>query len=122
MTQEQKQFIIKALQTGIPAIAQEHIDALEEVANIASARQEDLAGQEKFKFLDQEVYDVTVKTIRASAPFMANEYLSAYSTDVDVCQAKFARNMQARQEKETSGVEDAEEKEAPTAKKTKKSA
>ena len=113
MTQEQKQFIIKALQTGIPAIAREHIDALEEVARIADTKQEELNGQEMFALLNQEILDVTIKTIRASAPYMAEEYLTAYQTAVNVCLVKFDENRKAREEREKADAEKSEEGEAP---------
>ena len=113
MTQEQKQFITKALITGIPAIAQEHIAALNEVERIAGTPSDKLNGQERFEVLNQEVYNVTVKVLRASAPYMASEYIEAYNEDVNVCNAKFAENIQAREEKEKAEAEKAEKAEAP---------
>ena len=118
MTQEEKQFIIKALQTGIPAIAKEHIEALEEVDRISNAKQEDLNGEEKFTLLNQEIYDVTLKTVYASAPYMAKEYASAYFTAVCACKEKFEENRKAREAKEAAEKPE----EDPVADKKKKSA
>lgn len=108
MTQEQKQFIIKALETGIPALAQEHIAAVEEVAKIAAANQEDINGQEAWQFLNEARHDVIIKTIRISFPFMANDLLNAYYSAINAAQAKFDRNIQAKKEQT--------EAEQPTAK------
>ena len=107
MTQEQKQFIIKALQTGIPAIAQEHIEALEEVAKIAEAKQEELDGQEVWKVLDEARHATIVKTIRCSLPFMAEELISAYYNAISIAQEKFAENVKARQQAEQDAREGA---------------
>ena len=100
MTQEQQQFIIKALQTGIPALAQEYISALEEVARIADTKSEELNGQDQFQILNQEIFDVTIKVLQASAPYMAFEYINAYNDSVNVCNVKLAENRTAREEKE----------------------
>ena len=110
MTQEQKQFIIKALQTGIPAIAQEYIEALEEVTSIADMPQEELNKNciENFNVLNQERFDTTVKVIKVSAPFMSREYLIAYSSAVDVCNAKFRVSIKAREEREKAESEKAQ--------------
>ena len=119
MTQEQKQFIIKALQTGIPAIAKEYIEALEEVARIADTRQEELGGIETFACLNQEIFNVTLKVIQASAPFMASEYVNAYNTAVNVCLAKFDENRKAREAKEKAEAEKEKVMEMPDDKKKK---
>ena len=100
MTQEQKQFIIKALQSGIPAIAQEHIAALEEVATIAEAKQEELEGAENFKILDPRRHENIIRAIQGSCPYMADDIILPYDADVRACQAKFAENIKAREEKE----------------------
>lgn len=127
MTQEQKQFIIKALQTGIPAIAQEYIAALEEVTSIADMPQEEIneKGIENFEVITQERYNTTVKVIKASAPYMADEYLIAYNSAVDVCNAKFKVSVKAREEKEKAETEKEQTKEGedkPAPNKSKKSA
>lgn len=114
MTQEEKQFIIKALRTGIPAIASECIAALEEVDRLSNAKQEDLNGAEKFSSLNQEIFDLTVKVIAASAPYMASEYTNAYVRAVDVCQAKFNENRKARETKEKAEAEKAQTEENTT--------
>ncbi len=119
MTQEQKQFIIKALQTGIPALAKEPIEALEEVDQISNANQEDLNGMETFSLLTQEIFDLTIKAVAASAPYMAKEYIELYVRAVNNCQAKFAENRKAREEKEKAEGEKAEVKESPRSAKKK---
>ncbi len=117
MTQEQKQFIIKVLESGIPALAREHIEAIEEVARVSNAAQEELNGQEGWLFLNQIRHENILNTIQASIPFMADEYISAYFEAVNACQAKFNENIKARQEKEA-----AEKASASPAEKKKKSA
>lgn len=109
MTQEQKQFIIKALQSGVPAIAQEHIAALEEVVRVAGAKQEELNGAEGFQALNQEILNVTFKVLQASAPYMAREYINAYASDITACQNKFNENKTAREEKEKAASEESHE-------------
>lgn len=123
MTSEQKQFIIKALQTGVPALAEEYIAALEELTRLADTKQEELKGVETFTALTQEIFDVTIKVIQASAPYMASEYLNAYNTAVNVCLAKFAESRKAREEKEKAEAErEAHIAEESAADKKKKSA
>ena len=117
MTQEQKQFIIKALQTGCPALAQEYISALEEVTHIADTKSEELNGQEQFQILNQEIFGITIKVLQASAPYMAFEYINAYNGAVNVCNVKFAENRTAREEKEKAEAEKEKPKEKPTDKK-----
>ena len=119
MTQEQKQFIIKALQTGCPALAQEYISALEEVTHIADTKSEELNGQEQFQILNQEIFDVTVKVLRASAPYMAFEYINAYNEAVNICNAKLSENRAAREAKEKVEAEKEKIVEIPAAKKKK---
>ena len=109
MTQEQKQFIIKALQSGIPAIAKAHIDAVEEVARIAETKQEDLNGQEDWGILNQLLHENIVSTLRASVPFMADEYLGAYYEAINIAQAKFTTNKNKRLAKEEAEKKSAEE-------------
>ena len=109
MTQEQKQFIIKALQSGIPAIAKAHIDAVEEVARIAETKQEDLNGQEDWGILNQLLHENIVSTLRASVPFMADEYLGAYYEAINIAQAKFTTNKNKRLAKEEAEKKAAEE-------------
>ena len=122
MTQEQKQFIAKALQTGCPALAQEYISALEELTRVADAKQEELNGLETFSTLNQEIFDVTIKVIKASAPYMASEYTDAYVLAVNVCQAKFNENKRVREEKEKAEAEKAQSEEAPASDTEQKSA
>lgn len=105
MTQEQKQFIIKVLQSGIPAMATEHIEALEEVTRIAEAKQEDLNGIEGFQILDQRRHENIIRTIQGSCPYMANDVILPYDAAVRACQAKFAKNIEAREEKEKAEKE-----------------
>lgn len=102
MTQEQKQFIIKALESGIPAIAREHLDALEEVTRIEEAKQEDLNGAECFEILNQTIYETIIKVINASYPFMAAEFYMPFMRAVKTCNSKFSENAKARQEREES--------------------
>ena len=116
MTQEQKQFIIKALESGIPAIAKEHIAALEEVAKVADAKQEDLNGQEQWNALNPVIHQNIINTVINSFPFMANEYAIAYTEAVRASQEKFDKNIKAREEKEKA------EKEAAGKEEEKKSA
>lgn len=116
MTQEQKQFIIKALESGIPAIAKEHIEAFEEVARIEEATLEDLKGAEKFEYLNQTIYETTIKTLYAAYPYMTADIVIPYGEAVKACNAKFAENIKAREEKEKA------EKEAAGKEEEKKSA
>lgn len=116
MTQEQKQFIIKALESGIPAIAREHIEALEEVAKIAEAKQEELEGAESFQLLDQRRHENIIRAIQGSYPYMANDIILPYDAAIRSCQAKFAENIKAREAKEKA------EKEAEGKEEEKKSA
>lgn len=122
MTQEQKQFIIKVLESGIPALAKEHIEAIEEVARVSNAAQEELNGQEGWLFLNQIRHENILNTIQASIPFMADEYISAYFEAVNASQAKFNENIKARQEKEAAEKKVAEKASASPAEKKKKSA
>ncbi len=115
MTQEQKQFIIKALQTGIPALAKDHIAALEEVAAIAEAKQEDLDGQEGWKVLNQTRHENIINVLYGSLPFMAEEYVKAYFDAVNAGQAKFNENRKIREEKEKADAEKDQGDEAPVA-------
>lgn len=112
MTQEQKQFITMALESGIPAIAKEHIEALEEVARIAEAKQEELKGAESFQLLDLRRHENIIRAIQGSCPFMANDILPPYDAAVRACQAKFDENIKAREAKEKAEkeVEGKEEK------------
>ena len=121
MTQEQKQFIIKALQCGVPALSEEYIAALEEAVRISETKQEDLKGAEDFQILDRVIYEITLKTLRASypMPFMAEEYIRAYAETVNACAAKFQENAKAREEREKAEM--GREEDNPTDK-TKKSA
>ena len=105
MTQEQKQFIIKALESGIPALATEHIAALEEVVHISESKSEDLNGQENWNTLDQRIHANIINTLRSAYPYMADEYIGAYFDAVNVCQSKFAENLKAREEKEAAEKE-----------------
>ena len=114
MTQEQRQFIIKALQTGIPTLAQEYIAALEEVDRISNAKQEELNGVETFSALNQEIFDVTLKVVAASVPYMATEYNNAFVRAINVCQAKFNVNVKAREDKEKAEAEKAQTEENTT--------
>ncbi len=100
MTQEQKQFIIKALESGIPAIAREHIEALEEVAKVAEAKQEELEGVEGFHILDQRRHENIIRAIQGSYPYMADDIILPYDAAVRACQAKFAENIKAREAQE----------------------
>ena len=105
MTQEQKQFIIKAIESGIPAIAKEHIAALEEVAKDADAKQEELEGQEQWNVLTPAYHQNIIETVINSFPFMASEYVVSYSEAVKAGQAKFAENIKAREAKEKADKE-----------------
>lgn len=116
MTQEQKQFIIKALEGGIPAMAKEHIEALEEVASISEAKQEDLKGAEGFQLLDIRRHENIIRAIQGSYPYIANDVILPYDAAIRTCQAKFAENVKAREEKEKA------EKEAEGKEEAKKSA
>lgn len=109
MTQEQKQFIKKVLLTGIPAIAKAHVDAIEEVARIAETKQEDLNGQEDWEILNQLLHENIVSTLRASAPFMADEYIGAYYEAINIAQAKFTANKNERLAKEQAEKKAAED-------------
>lgn len=100
MTQEQKQFIIKALESGIPAIAQEHIRALDELVQIEGSSIEELHGVENFTILNSVIYETMVKTIIASYPFMANTIIQPLVDAVRTCNAKFEEVARLRQEKE----------------------
>lgn len=120
MEQEQKQFIIKALQTGIPALAKEHIEAFEEVIRVSEAKQEDIDGQEGWNILNQTLHSNIINTLRNSVPFMANEYILAYVDAVNGGQAKFNENIKIREEKEKDEAEKYKEK--PASDKNKKSA
>ncbi len=113
MTQEQKQFIIKALQSGIPAIAKRHIEAIEEVARVAEAKREDLNGQEDWKILNQRRHENIMETIFASVPFMADEYVRAYCDAVNISQSKFTENRNARLAKEEAEKKSAEAQPVP---------
>ncbi len=105
MTQEQKQFIIKALESGIPAIAKEHIEALEEVAKVAEAKQEELEGVEGFHILDQRRHENIIRAIQGSCPYMADDIILPYDAAVRACQAKFNENIKAREAKEKAEKE-----------------
>lgn len=112
MTEDQQQLVSKALQSGIPALAKEHIAALEEVVKLATAKPEELNGIENFQVLNQNIYENTIKTLSASYPFMAGEVIQPYVETVQACQAKFAENIKAREEREKT--EACEEKPAET--------
>ena len=114
MTQEQKQFIIKALQSGIPALAKGHIDALEELVQIDETKQEELEGAEDFKVLNQLIYENTISVLNAVYPFMAQEFIFAYADAVRRCNAKFAVNVKVRLEKEEAEKKAAEVQSVPT--------
>ena len=98
MTQEQKQFIIKALESGIPAIA--HIRALDELVQIEGSSIEELNGMENFTILNSVIYETIIKTIVASYPFMANTVIQPLVNAVRTCNAKFDEVARLRQEKE----------------------
>lgn len=120
MTAEAKQLIVKAIEKGIPAIAQEHIRALDEVEFVAGAKQEELGGAEGFKSLNQSIHETIIKVLVASYPFMADEIVQQYCDAVNECLRKFDVNAKARQaaeqkvskKKQAAGVKSAE-KEKP---------
>ena len=111
MTQEQKQFIIKTLQSGIPALAETHVQAFEEVVRVSEAQQEDLNGQEGWQVLNEVYHNNIINTLLASVPFMANEYIASYIEAVNAGQAKFAQNAKVREEKEKAEKEAADKEE-----------
>lgn len=109
MTGEEYQLIKKAIEKGIPAIAQEHLRALDEVEAIAKAEQDELDGAEGFKVLNQSVHETIVKVLIAAYPLMADEVVAAYVGAVNECLEKFNANIQARLKKEEEA-----EKEVPS--------
>ncbi len=109
MTVEEKQLMVKAIEKGIPAIAQEHLRALDEVEHIAESEQESLEGAEGFKILNQSIHDTIIKVLIAAYPLMADEVVAAYVGAVNECLAKFNANIQARQAREEGA-----EKEIPS--------
>ena len=110
MTGEEYKLITKAIEKGIPAIAQEHIRALEEVEFVAGAKIEELDGAEGFKSLNQVIHETIIKVIVAAYPFMADEVVAAYVGAVNECLEKFNANIQARVAKE----KESETEEKPT--------